>query len=61
YDAIYGKEENGMLKQWICFRDHERQNVRGNGKKFDDFLKVRYGNKNINDVTHEWRYYEWIT
>ncbi|GJV32045.1 phospholipase-like protein [Tanacetum coccineum] len=23
YDAIYGKEENGMLKQWICFRDHE--------------------------------------
>ncbi|GJW15050.1 hypothetical protein Tco_0019183, partial [Tanacetum coccineum] len=41
YDAIYGKEENGMLKQWICFRDHERQNVKGNGMKFDDFLKVR--------------------
>ncbi|GKD84492.1 hypothetical protein Tco_1355646 [Tanacetum coccineum] len=60
YDAIYGKEENGMLKQWICFRDHERQNVRGNGIKFDDFLKVRYGNKNIDDVTRERRYYEWI-
>ncbi|GJW07479.1 hypothetical protein Tco_1569902 [Tanacetum coccineum] len=40
YDVIYGKEENGMLKQWICFRDHKRQNVRGNGIKFDDFLKV---------------------
>ncbi|GJX92983.1 phospholipase-like protein [Tanacetum coccineum] len=60
YDDIYGKEENGMLKQWICFRDHERQNVRGNGMKFDDFLKVRYGNKNIDDVIRERRYYEWV-
>ncbi|GJZ71718.1 phospholipase-like protein [Tanacetum coccineum] len=60
YNAIYGKEENGMLKQWICFRDHERQNVGGNGMKFDNFLKVRYGNKNIDDVTCERRYYEWV-
>ncbi|GJR22926.1 phospholipase-like protein [Tanacetum coccineum] len=60
YDAIYGKEENGMLKQWICFRDHERQNVGGNGMKFDDFLKIRYRNKNIDDVTRERRYYEWV-
>ncbi|GJR06326.1 phospholipase-like protein [Tanacetum coccineum] len=59
YNVIY-KEENVMLKQWICFRDHERQNVGGNGIKFDDFLKVRYGNKNIGDVTHERRYYEWV-
>ncbi|GKE96523.1 phospholipase-like protein [Tanacetum coccineum] len=58
YDAIYGKKENGMLKQWICFQDHERQNVRGNGMKFDDFLKVRYANKNIDNVTRERRYYE---
>ncbi|GJT41310.1 RNA-directed DNA polymerase, eukaryota, reverse transcriptase zinc-binding domain protein [Tanacetum coccineum] len=50
YDDIYGKEENGMLKQWICFQDHERQNVGGNGMKFDDFIKVRYGNKNIDDL-----------
>ncbi|GJY86187.1 phospholipase-like protein [Tanacetum coccineum] len=41
YDAIYGQEESGMLKQWICFRDHERQNVGGNGMIFADFLKVR--------------------
>ncbi|GJZ28392.1 hypothetical protein Tco_0573039 [Tanacetum coccineum] len=40
---------------------HERQNVGGNGMKFDDFLKVRYGNKNIDDVTRERRYYERIT
>ncbi|GJR63910.1 phospholipase-like protein [Tanacetum coccineum] len=36
------------------------QNVRGNRMKFDDFLKVRYGNKNIDDVTRERRYYEWV-
>ncbi|GKA78094.1 phospholipase-like protein [Tanacetum coccineum] len=33
YDAIYGKEESGMLK---------------------------YGNKNIDDVTREQRYYGWV-
>nr|GEV53952.1 hypothetical protein [Tanacetum cinerariifolium] len=60
YDAIYGQEENGMFKQWICFRDHERQNVEGNGMIFADFLKVRYGNKNIDDVTRERRYYKWV-
>ncbi|GJR42431.1 phospholipase-like protein [Tanacetum coccineum] len=49
YDAIYGEEESGMLKQWICFRDHERHKVGGNGMIFADFLKVRYGNKNIDD------------
>ncbi|GKA13082.1 phospholipase-like protein [Tanacetum coccineum] len=53
-------EESGMLKQWICFQDHERQNVGGNGMIFADFLKVRYGNKNIDDITHERRYYEWV-
>ncbi|GJY75359.1 hypothetical protein Tco_0480475 [Tanacetum coccineum] len=60
YDAIYGQEESGMLKQWICFQDHERQNVGGNGMIFADFLKVRYGNKNIDDVTRERRYYKWV-
>nr|GEV32728.1 hypothetical protein [Tanacetum cinerariifolium] len=54
YDAIYGKEENGILKQWICFRDHERQNVRGNGMKFDDLLKVNHGNKNIANLVNEY-------
>nr|GEY93686.1 hypothetical protein [Tanacetum cinerariifolium] len=50
YDAIYGEEESGILKQWICFRDHERHKVGGNGMIFVDFLKVRYRNKNIDDV-----------
>ncbi|GJZ29269.1 phospholipase-like protein [Tanacetum coccineum] len=53
YDAIYGKGENGMLEQWMCFRDHERQSVGGNRMIFDDFLKVRYGSKSIDDTTRE--------
>ncbi|GJW09476.1 phospholipase-like protein [Tanacetum coccineum] len=53
YDAIYGKGENGMLEQWMCFRDHERQSVRGNRMIFADFLKVRYGNKSIDDTTRK--------
>ncbi|GJY75075.1 hypothetical protein Tco_0479506, partial [Tanacetum coccineum] len=59
-DAIYGKGENGMLEQWMCFRDYERQSVRGNRMIFDDFLKVRYGNKNIDDTTRGRRYYKWV-
>nr|GEX16167.1 putative reverse transcriptase domain-containing protein [Tanacetum cinerariifolium] len=55
-----GKQD---FKQWICFRDHERQNVRGNGIKFDDFLKVRKRYaleevwekcKNFHDSTKQW-------
>ncbi|GKF43807.1 hypothetical protein Tco_0130359 [Tanacetum coccineum] len=61
YNAIYGKGENGMLEQWMCFRDHERQSVDGNHMIFIDFLKVRYGNKTIDDTTREWRYYVWVT
>ncbi|GJT88694.1 hypothetical protein Tco_1070411 [Tanacetum coccineum] len=60
YDAIYGKGENGMLEQWMCFLDHERQSVRGNHMIFADLLKVRYGNKSIDDTTCKRRYYEWV-
>ncbi|GJX87642.1 hypothetical protein Tco_0339656 [Tanacetum coccineum] len=60
YDAIFGKGENGMLEQWMCFRDYERQSVDGNRMIFTDFLKVRYGNKTIDDTTRERRYYEWV-
>ncbi|GJW66810.1 phospholipase-like protein [Tanacetum coccineum] len=40
YDAIYGKGEHGMLVQWMCFWDNERQSVGGNHMIFADFLKV---------------------
>ncbi|GJZ47594.1 hypothetical protein Tco_0601426 [Tanacetum coccineum] len=60
YDAIYVKGKNGILKQWMCFRDHERQSIEGNRMTFADFLKVRYGSKSIDDMARERRYYEWI-
>ncbi|GJV32595.1 phospholipase-like protein [Tanacetum coccineum] len=60
YDDGYGKGEHGMLKQWLCFRDHERQSVKGNRMIFVDFLKVRYENKNTDDTNHERQYYEWV-
>ncbi|GKD15991.1 phospholipase-like protein [Tanacetum coccineum] len=60
YDAIYGKGENGMLKQWMCFQDHKRQSVGANRMVFTDFLKLIYGNKVIEDTTHERRYYKWV-
>ncbi|GJY89484.1 hypothetical protein Tco_0504680 [Tanacetum coccineum] len=60
YDAIYGKDENGMLKQWMYFRDHKRQSIEGNLMTFADFLKIRYENKSIDDTTRERRYYEWV-
>ncbi|GJU68386.1 hypothetical protein Tco_1254645 [Tanacetum coccineum] len=53
YDAVYGKRENEMLEQWMCFRDHERQRVDRNRMIIIDFLKVRYGNKTIDDATRE--------
>nr|GEW06267.1 phospholipase-like protein [Tanacetum cinerariifolium] len=56
YDAIYGKGENGMLEQWMCLRDQDKQSVGGKRMIFADFLKVRYGNKNIDDTTRERRY-----
>ncbi|GKA33219.1 hypothetical protein Tco_0719586, partial [Tanacetum coccineum] len=60
YDAIYGKGEIGMPEKWMFFRDHERQSVGRNHMIFADFLKVRYGNKSIDDTTRERRYYEWV-
>ncbi|GJZ54493.1 copia protein, partial [Tanacetum coccineum] len=40
YDAIYGKGENGMLEQCMCFRDHERQSVGVNRMIFANFFKL---------------------
>nr|GFA16220.1 hypothetical protein [Tanacetum cinerariifolium] len=60
YDAIYRKGENGMLEQWMCFRDHERKSVGGNRMAFADFLKVGYGNKVIDDTTRKRRYNKWV-
>ncbi|GJU64951.1 reverse transcriptase domain-containing protein, partial [Tanacetum coccineum] len=60
YKEVFGKSKHGMLRQWICFRDHERHIVKGSCTGFADFLQVRYGNQRIDDITHEQRYYEWV-
>ncbi|GJV64518.1 hypothetical protein Tco_1475346 [Tanacetum coccineum] len=49
-----------MLRQWVCFRDHERCTVKGSCMGFADFLQVRYENHRIDDTTRERRYYKWV-
>nr|GEU86640.1 hypothetical protein [Tanacetum cinerariifolium]GEX27402.1 hypothetical protein [Tanacetum cinerariifolium] len=57
---VLGKSKHGMLRQWVCFRDHERRTVKGSCMGFADFLQVHYGNQRIDDKTCERRYYEWV-
>ncbi|GKA19913.1 phospholipase D beta 1-like protein [Tanacetum coccineum] len=60
YSEVFGKSEHGILRQWVCFRDHERRTVKESCMGFADFLQVRYGNQRIDDTTRERRYYEWV-
>nr|GEZ72543.1 hypothetical protein [Tanacetum cinerariifolium] len=59
-DEEAGENEQGTLRQWICFQDHERRMVKGSCMGFADFLQVHYGNQRIGGTTHERRYYEWV-
>ncbi|GKC97067.1 hypothetical protein Tco_1162509 [Tanacetum coccineum] len=29
YKEVFEKSKQGMLRQWVCFRDHERRTVKG--------------------------------
>nr|GEU85179.1 hypothetical protein [Tanacetum cinerariifolium] len=60
YKEVFGKCEQGMLRQWVCFHDHERRTVKGSCMGFADFLQVRYENQRIDDTTREQRYYKWV-
>ncbi|GJU25706.1 hypothetical protein Tco_1164327 [Tanacetum coccineum] len=60
YNEVFGVNEQGSLRMWICFRDHERRTVKGSYMGFADFLQVCYGQQNIDDTTRERRYYEWV-
>ncbi|GJV12312.1 BYPASS-related protein [Tanacetum coccineum] len=60
HEAVYGKGAHGMLKQCVCFQDHERRTIKGSCMGFAYFLQVRYGNQKIDDTTQERMYYEWI-
>ncbi|GKE33714.1 hypothetical protein Tco_1453036 [Tanacetum coccineum] len=39
YNEVFGINEQGSLRLWICFRDHERRNVKGSYMGFADFLQ----------------------
>ncbi|GJW78132.1 hypothetical protein Tco_0139814 [Tanacetum coccineum] len=55
YNEVFGVNEQGTLRLWICFRDHERRTMKGSYMGFADFLQVRYGQQNIDDTTRERR------
>ncbi|GKB21673.1 hypothetical protein Tco_0855596 [Tanacetum coccineum] len=56
YNEVFEVNEQGTLRLWICFRDHERQTVKGSYIVFADFLQVRYGQQSIDDTTRERSY-----
>ncbi|GJV63306.1 BYPASS-related protein [Tanacetum coccineum] len=39
YKEVFGKCEQGMLRQWVCFHDHERRTVKGSCMEFAYFLQ----------------------
>ncbi|GJT77061.1 hypothetical protein Tco_1043786 [Tanacetum coccineum] len=53
-----GSHLSEIVSRWhVCKPVHITfKNVEGNGMKFDDFLKVRYGNKNIDDVKEDFNF-----
>nr|GEU82557.1 hypothetical protein [Tanacetum cinerariifolium] len=55
YEEVFGVNEHGILRQWICFHDHERRAVKGSYMGFADFLQVRYGQQKITDTTRKQR------
>nr|GEW50721.1 putative reverse transcriptase domain-containing protein [Tanacetum cinerariifolium] len=57
-DLIFGMDEHGVLTNWYCYCDKERQNIKGKGMLFFDFLLIRYENNKIDDTTREMRYDE---
>ncbi|GKD63715.1 hypothetical protein Tco_1305823 [Tanacetum coccineum] len=59
YNEVFGVNEQGTLRQWICFHDHERQTMKGSHMGFADFFQVHYGQREIDNTTREQRYYEW--
>ncbi|GKA60197.1 hypothetical protein Tco_0759604 [Tanacetum coccineum] len=42
YDEIFRVNEHGTLRQWICFRNHERRDVKGSYMGFADFIQDPY-------------------
>ncbi|GKC33934.1 hypothetical protein Tco_1046318 [Tanacetum coccineum] len=48
------------MKGWMCLKDQVRSDTKGERMMFEDFLKIKYGNIDIDATTRERRYYEWV-
>ncbi|GJZ58457.1 hypothetical protein Tco_0613951 [Tanacetum coccineum] len=42
YKEVFRVNEQGTLRMWICFRDHERRTVKGSYMGFADFLQISF-------------------
>ncbi|GJX53110.1 hypothetical protein Tco_0281479 [Tanacetum coccineum] len=42
YNEAFGVNEQGGLRMWICFCDHERRTMKGSYMGFADFLQEEY-------------------
>ncbi|GJR53187.1 hypothetical protein Tco_1403708 [Tanacetum coccineum] len=64
YNEVFGVNEQGALRMWICFRDHERRTVKGSYMGFADFLqewlKIRIEHNNLHESDREFIFNEWI-
>ncbi|GKA26402.1 hypothetical protein Tco_0712511 [Tanacetum coccineum] len=58
YNEVFGVNEQGSLRMWICFRDHERQTVKGSYMGFADCLQI--GHNNLHESDREFIFNEWI-
>ncbi|GKE77471.1 phospholipase-like protein, partial [Tanacetum coccineum] len=56
---IYGMNEEGVLNFWYCYLNGNRKSIRGSGLSFPEFLLVRHGETQGNDLIWDKRYAEW--
>ncbi|GKA74913.1 retrovirus-related pol polyprotein from transposon TNT 1-94 [Tanacetum coccineum] len=58
-NKIYGMDEEGVLKFWYCYLDSDRKSIKKGGLSFPEFLLVRYGEAQWDDLIWDNRYAEW--
>ncbi|GKD75788.1 hypothetical protein Tco_1334070 [Tanacetum coccineum] len=54
YNEVFGVNEQGGLRIWICFRDHERRTVKGSYMGFAEFLQLPIRPRPCNYSFEEW-------
>ncbi|GJY17719.1 hypothetical protein Tco_0389210 [Tanacetum coccineum] len=54
YNEVFGVNEQGALRMWICFRDHERRTMKESYIGFADFLQLPIRPRLCNYSFEEW-------